>query len=290
MVGFRESFKRSLYVGLVAVGRLTGGAHRRRVSGPDTLRVLMYHKVTDARPNSIAVGIDSFAAQQRVLYDNYEVVSLEAVRRWIHCGEPLPARAVLLTFDDGYRDNLLNAYPVLAEYGHSAVLFVPTDFVGSAKPLPHDRHLVVANATVDWHELRSMLDVFEIGAHGRSHRVLTRLPAGQARHEIFASKRDLEEELGHPVRAFSYPKGSIGDFNPWIERCVRDAGFDLAFATLPGIVRRGRANPLALRRHNVEDYGLGYFRALLDGSADVLAIKDTRAGYRLKRLLAQRSA
>jgi peptidoglycan/xylan/chitin deacetylase (PgdA/CDA1 family) len=285
MTGLRDPLKRSLYVGLVTAGRLVGMARRHAVKGPGTLRILMYHKVTDARPNSIAVGVASFAEQQRFLRENYEVVPLEAVRRWIRDGEALPPRAVLLTFDDGYRDNLLNAYPILAQHGHPAALFLPTSFVGSRDPLPHDRHLPVANPTLDWDQVRSMLDVFEVGSHGRNHRVLTRLPAEEARREIFESKRELEERLETPVSAFSYPKGSIGDFSPQIEGFVREAGFEIAFATLPGIVRRERANPLALRRHNVEDYGLGYFRALLDGSADLLAIKDTKAGYRLKQLV-----
>jgi peptidoglycan/xylan/chitin deacetylase (PgdA/CDA1 family) len=287
MSELRDSVKRRLYVSLTVAGRLTHPVRSRNAEHSDDLRVLMYHKVTDERPNPIAVGVEAFAEQQRYLHEHYAVVSLERVRHWLLDGEPLPPRAVLLTFDDGYRDNLLNAYPILSEYSHPAVLFVPTAFVGSPKPLPHDRNLPVANPTLSWREVGSMLDVFEVGAHGRSHRVLTRLPDEEARREILDSKHELEENLGVRIRAFSYPKGSIGDFDKRIEGYVREAGFDVAFSTLPGSVSRERAlhRPLALHRHNVEDYGLAYFRALLDGSADLLALKDTRAGYRLKQLI-----
>lgn len=288
MARTQEYVKRLGYVGLTRLGRTVGLSRRPAAREGDTLRVLMYHKVTDRRPNSIAVGTAAFAEQQGFLQEYYKVVSLDAVRSWLSEGTPLPPRAVLLTFDDGYFDNLENAYPILHRYSHPAVLFVPTSFVGSAEPLPHDRGLPVSNPTVTWSELRDMLDIFAVGSHGRTHRVLTALPPPEARSEIARSKQELEENLGVTVRAFSYPKGSIGDFSPRVEEYVAEAGYDMAFATLPGINRPGRSNPLALRRHNVEDYGLGFFRALLDGSGDLLALKDTRAGYRLKQLVGAR--
>jgi peptidoglycan/xylan/chitin deacetylase (PgdA/CDA1 family) len=244
----------------------------------------MYHKVTAVRPNRIAVTPDSFVAQQEFLARNYRVVSLEAVRRWFRGEEELPARATLLTFDDGYLDNLEIAHPVLERLGHPAAIFVPTDFIGSATPLPHDAGLPVRNATVNWEQLGALRGVFEIGSHACSHRPLTRVPFADARREIVASKRMLEERLGQPVYAFSYPKGSIGDFNPRLEEAVRAAGYELAFTTIPAI-NRADARALGIARHNVEDYGLPYFAALLDGRAELLRLKDTRLGYRAKLTL-----
>jgi peptidoglycan/xylan/chitin deacetylase (PgdA/CDA1 family) len=274
--------KRGLYVGAVRIGRALGlGRHSLR---PGSLRVLMYHKVTDARPNSIAVGVDSFAAQQELLGAEYEVVGLATVLDHVRNGAPLPDRAVLLTFDDGYRDNLLNARPILERHGHTAVVFVPTAFVGEHRALPHDARLPTANPTMTWDELNTLAPVFDVGSHGVSHRVLTHLPFEEARAEIFDSKRALEEHLGREVHAFSYPKGSVGDRSPALDAAVREAGYELCFLTIPG-VNRPRFDPLAVRRHNVEDYGLDYFRALLDGSAILLGAKDTRAGYHAKSLL-----
>lgn len=244
----------------------------------------MYHKVTPVRPNSIAVSPESFEAQQRFLAVHYQVVALSDVRRWFLGEAPLPRRAVLLTFDDGYRNNLEFAHPVLSELGHAATIFVPTDFVGSSMPLPHDARLPVPNPTLTWDELAALQDVFEIGSHACSHRVLTQLPLDQAKREIEESKRLLERRLGRPVYAFSYPKGSIGDFSPALEAAVRDAGYDLAFTTIPAVNRAG-ANPLRIARHNVEDYGLRYFAGLLDGSAELLRLKDTRLGYQAKSAL-----
>ena len=240
----------------------------------------MYHKVNDRRPNTLSVSTAAFLEQQTYLQENCSVISLEALVRHLTHGEALPDRAVLLTFDDGYLDNLENAYPVLQSAGHSAVLFVATNFIEGGT-LPHDRDLPTANPTLSWADLNAMDGVFEIGSHGESHRRLTTLPPEVARQEIVRSKELLEEALGKEVRAFSYPKGSVGDYGPEHVAAVEEAGYTVAFSTLPGGNDPTRGK-FALRRHNVEDYGLGYFRALLDGSADLLALKDTQLGYRAK--------
>ena len=90
-----------------------------------TLRVLMYHKVNDRPENPLSVPVGLFDEQMAQLRDlGYRVVGLEAVLDHYTSGCPLPERAVLITFDDGYRDNLEHAAPVLERHGYPAVLFV----------------------------------------------------------------------------------------------------------------------------------------------------------------------
>lgn len=261
---------------MMQVGRMRGLPDR-----PDALRVLMYHKVTAAEPNSIMVHPRAFEEQQVYLAENYSVVSLEQVDRFFYEGDSLPSRAVLLTFDDGYLDNVTTAYPILKRLNHSGVVFVPTALVGG-KTLPHDRHLKTRNPTASWDDLAATQDVFEFGSHGRSHEPLARLSPSAATDEVVRSREELEQRLGAAVRAFAYPEGSIGDFLPEHEDAIRSAGYRLAFTTLAGGNTRA-TNPFRMRRHNVEDYGQAYFRGLVDGSADLLGLKDTWVGYRLKR-------
>jgi peptidoglycan/xylan/chitin deacetylase (PgdA/CDA1 family) len=211
------------------------------------------------------------------------VVSLEQVREHFASDRRLPAKAVLLTFDDGYENNLSAAYPTLKEFGHSAVIFPALDFMGGGI-LPHDRHLATENVTLGWDDLKSMLDVFDVGSHACSHRTLTSLSPAEATEELRRSKETLESRLEQPIVAFSYPKGSIGDFNQETDRAVRDAGYELVFTTLPG-TNLPPMDPFHLRRHNVEDFGLRFFKSLLDGSGDLLALKDTRLGYAAKARL-----
>lgn len=240
----------------------------------------MYHKVTDVTPNTIAVNPSSFRDQQAFLKARYNVVGLDRLVQHLDEGVPLPPRAVLLTFDDGYLNNLEVAYPILQEFGHPAVLFPALNFL-DRQTLPHDRHLPWPEPTLNWDELRRMKDVFTIGSHACSHRPLTGMPIDEATEEIKRSKDVLEQRLQAPVIAFSYPKGSIGDFNEQLQAVIQEAGYLFAFTTLPG-TNTPPLNRFRVRRHNVEDFGPRFFASLLDGSGDLLALKDTRLGYAAK--------
>src|SRR5262245_40041586 len=88
-----------------------------------TLRVLTYHKVNDLWPNPIAVPTATFARQMSLLAElGYPPVSLDAVLDHYFVGAQLPRKAVLITFDDGYLDNLENAAPTLLRHGYPAVI------------------------------------------------------------------------------------------------------------------------------------------------------------------------
>jgi peptidoglycan/xylan/chitin deacetylase (PgdA/CDA1 family) len=100
----------------------------------DPLRVLMYHRVIEPaaadghNPSVVSASPATFARQMRHLARNYRVVSAEEVLGAVHDRHPLPPRAVLITFDDAYRDFGEIAWPILRRYGLSATLFVPTAF------------------------------------------------------------------------------------------------------------------------------------------------------------------
>lgn len=281
----KQRLKNAVYRGL---GEAAGALAPRRESGR-TLRVLMYHKI-DGRPgNPPAVPPALFAEQMAFLREHrYAVVSLDAVVSHYREAAPLPPRAVLLTFDDGYRDNLEHALPVLREHGFPAVLFVPVGFVGSSRPLPHDERLAaagVANPVLGWDELAELeRGGVSVESHGVSHQVLAGLGDAEAAREIEESKAALEERLGRPVRAFAYVKGGAAHYGPRDVELVRRAGYELAFATRTGANGPG-ADPLRLRRYNVEPFPIRTFELLLDGACDLLAVKDTKGGTRVKRAL-----
>lgn len=116
-----------------------------RVFGADRLTVLAYHRVTDhTRPGfvgfvgNVSASPAEFSDQMEWVARKYTAVSLEDVAA-AALGADLPARAVLVTFDDGYQDNLDNALPVLRRIGLPAALFLATDHVGSGEPFWWDR-------------------------------------------------------------------------------------------------------------------------------------------------------
>src|SRR5437773_1426599 len=176
-----QRVKNTAYLGLGITGQLTLHGARRRYQGKEThlLRVLMYHKVSPQADNPPCVPPSLFREQMEHLRTWANPVGIDdylAARR----GErPLPPRAVLVTFDDGYRDTLEHAAPILHALRIPAVLFVPTSYIGDRRPLPHDEGLArtgVDNPTLDWDEVRALLDYgFEIGSHGESHQVFSSL-------------------------------------------------------------------------------------------------------------------
>jgi peptidoglycan/xylan/chitin deacetylase (PgdA/CDA1 family) len=253
-----------------------------------TLRVLMYHKVNDLPNNRMSMPVSLFDEQLAHLRElGYQVVDLDAVLAHYGLGALLPDRAVLITFDDGYRDNLVNAAPLLKKHGYPAVQFVPIAYVGDGQPLPHERYLAahgVHNPTVDWDEIRELERYgVRIESHGISHKPLAELEIDEAAREIAISKLKLEEKLGRPVRAFSYVKGSEADYKPVHPSLVKQAGYDIAFTAVSG-ANTPLSDPLQLRRYNVEPYSFRTFELVLAGACDLIAVKDTITGTHARRL------
>jgi peptidoglycan/xylan/chitin deacetylase (PgdA/CDA1 family) len=228
---------------------------------------------------------DEQMAQLRKL--GYTVVGLDAVLGHYVDRKPLAEGAVLITFDDGYRDNLENAAPVLHRHGYPAVQFVPLAYIGDRQPLPHEEHLAangVLNRTVDWDELGELEKLgVRIESHGISHRPLADIELDEAAREIAISKLRLEERLGRPVRAFSYVKGSEAHYKQVHLSLVRQAGYDVAFTAVSG-ANTPTSDPLQLRRYNVEPYSMRTFELVLAGACDLISVKDTVTGTRARRV------
>jgi peptidoglycan/xylan/chitin deacetylase (PgdA/CDA1 family) len=280
----KQVLKNSVYRAIGETARGIGAA-----DGDDrTLRVLMYHKVNDQPNNRMSMPVSLFDEQMAQLKKlGYVVVDLDAVLAHYVEDRPLPDGAVLITFDDGYLDNLENAAPVLHRHGYPAVQFVPLAYVGDRQPLPHEEHLAahgVLNPTVDWDQLGELERLgVRIESHGISHRPLADLELDEAAREIAISKLRLEERLGRPVRAFSFVKGSEAHYKQVHLSLVRQAGYDVAFTAVSG-ANTPSSDPLQLRRYNVEPYSQRTFELVLAGACDLIAVKDTVTGTRARRV------
>jgi peptidoglycan/xylan/chitin deacetylase (PgdA/CDA1 family) len=260
-------------------------------NGRSTLRVLMYHKVNDIPENPTTIPVGLFDEQLTELAElGYRVVDLDAVLDHYTLGAELPERAVLITFDDGYRDTLENAAPVLHKHGYPAVIFVPVAYMEDATPLPHESLLVergVRNPTLDWGLMRE-LDAagVRVESHGIAHRPLAEVSLDEAVREIGVSKLKLEEKLGRPVRAYAYVKGSEAHFHPVHESILKQAGYEIAFTSISRS-NGAETNPFRLGRYNVEPYPSRTFELVLSGACDLISLKDTVAGTHARRLFNQ---
>jgi peptidoglycan/xylan/chitin deacetylase (PgdA/CDA1 family) len=169
------------------------------------LRVLMYHSV-GSRATGDALGIygispDLFARHMAALAAHADMtpVALGAT--------PPRGTQVAVTFDDGYRDNLTRAAPVLQRHGIPFTVFVCSAFL-------HDtsgNFLTVAGLR----ELAALPGV-SIGSHGATHVPLNGLDDARLHDELRSSKAALEDATGRPVQSISYPHGAV-------DRRVRDA-------------------------------------------------------------------
>jgi peptidoglycan/xylan/chitin deacetylase (PgdA/CDA1 family) len=271
------------------IGETTSTLAPANGAGDRRLRVLMYHKVNDLPGNPLSVPVALFDQQMAQLRElGYTVVSLDEVLAYYGDGRELPRRSVLITFDDGYRDNLEHAAPVLERHGYPAVLFVPIAYLDDRLPLPHEERLAargVVNSTLDWGELVELEAAgIRIESHGISHRPLADLALDEAAREIVLSKLRLEDRLGRSVRSFAYVKGSEAHYKPVHLSLLRQAGYDVAFTSVSGANDRN-TDPLRLHRYNVEPYPPRTFELVLAGACDLIGWKDTVAGTHARRLL-----
>jgi peptidoglycan/xylan/chitin deacetylase (PgdA/CDA1 family) len=105
---------------------------RRRRQEKGQAVILMYHSISSGRPDpwDLCVAPELFAQQAQLMQERFRVVSLDELRDALASGKPL-SRSVVVTFDDGYSDNLLVAKPILEEHGLPATVFVTTGYLGS---------------------------------------------------------------------------------------------------------------------------------------------------------------
>jgi peptidoglycan/xylan/chitin deacetylase (PgdA/CDA1 family) len=280
----KQALKNGVYR---AIGETVSGTGGLDGEVERTLRVLMYHKVNDLQPNPTTVPTAVFAEQMALLGElGYVPVSLEHVRDHYVSGAKLPDGAVLITFDDGYRDNLANALPILQRHGYPAVIFVPIGFLDGDRPLPHEealRALGVRNETVDWGELAELeAGGIRVESHGIGHRPVSELELAEAAREIALSKLRLEERLGRPVEAYAFVKGSLADYRPEHVSLVQQAGYSLGFTSVSG-ANGPATDRFRLRRYNVEPYPDRTFELVLAGACDLISVKDTVPGTYARR-------
>jgi peptidoglycan/xylan/chitin deacetylase (PgdA/CDA1 family) len=149
--------------------------------------VLAYHSIgTSDTP--LTVHPEAFAAQMEWVRTNAHPIS--AADLGAYCaGASLPERSMLVTFDDGYRDNLTTAWPELKRAGIPALIFVSTGFVGANFPLYAE--MIPA---LSWREITDWAadDLVEFGAHSTTHVRLPEVPLDIARRSIVESKGRLE--------------------------------------------------------------------------------------------------
>jgi peptidoglycan/xylan/chitin deacetylase (PgdA/CDA1 family) len=198
--------------------------------------VLLYHSVADVvdpRFAAWAVSPELFAAHMDALAsEGYSALTVsELARRAFGREAPLPARAVAITFDDGFEDFYTAAWPQLMRYGLTATVFVTTGHVGATSAWLQ-RHGEGDRPLMSRSQIAAISQGgVECGAHGHTHVQLDTVARSRAREEIVASRRELAAIVG-PVTSFAYPHGY---HSRRVRQEVRRAGLASACAVADGV-------------------------------------------------------
>ena len=215
------------------VGAQDGGS----VSQPDwdgTYRriyvpILMYHYVSELPEDADAYRIDLSISPQLfrahmdyLFFEGYTPISLYDLDRALVDGVPLPAKPVILTFDDGYSDHYLHVFPVLREYGFTGTFFVITGTADAG-----------ASQYLTWEQIREMAGAgMDMESHTKSHFDLRGRPYDMLVYELLGSLESLEAYTGKPSAMFCYP---VGRYDSGVFAVLESLGIRRAVTTERGV-------------------------------------------------------
>ena len=253
--------------------------------------VLMYHHVSPAA-GAVTVSPVHFADQMAMLArEGYTTLGAQAFSAYL-AGEPVPAKSVVLTFDDGYLDNWVHAHPVLAKYGFTALGFLVSGWVNSgpvrpnalastsARNLPDLPDLLghsAAKAAIEagesdravmrWSEIDAMRQAgtFEFHSHTHTHTRWDRVSANpvtkraRLRDDLLQARAALVQHLGGVSDHLCWPQGYFD--TDYVEE-AHAAGFRHLYTGEPGTNPR-HGNPARILRLDVRDKPAAWLKSRL---------------------------
>jgi peptidoglycan/xylan/chitin deacetylase (PgdA/CDA1 family) len=211
--------------------------------------IVMYHYISEAPPESDRIrknlSIPPQLFEQHLQYlkgHGYATVSLHQLLLHLTRGEPLPANPIILTFDDGYRDNYENAFPLLQKYGYTATFFLITNFIDEGRP-----------SYLTWEQVKALAEAGnEIGAHSRDHPDLRGRDIDFLVWQILGAKEAIQNGAGITPRFFSYPSGK---YDENVVKVLASAHYWGAVTVKQG-VEQSSQRPLELERIRIDgSYG-----------------------------------
>ena len=210
--------------------------------------VLMYHSISTDPQNSLCVSEKDFNAQMEWLSSqNFHALTVDQLYNALATGASVPEKPILITFDDGYKDNYTAAWPILQKYGFVGTFFIITN--------------AIVPSRIDWDQLKDLVKHGNsIGSHTVNHLDLRTMKDSQQESELANSKKILEEHLGVKVNSFCYPSGK---YNQTTINLLQKLDYKIAFTTDTGRVHSGD-DPLKLTRLRISGgMSLSSFKSLL---------------------------
>jgi peptidoglycan/xylan/chitin deacetylase (PgdA/CDA1 family) len=194
------------------------------------LPIMALHKVDDKSELGITrLKVSQFERLIQTLKEwGYETISLEEIFK-PSVERKIEGKKLVLTFDDGYEDFYINAFPILQKYNFTATVFLITGYVGKfnqweagfGRNFPH----------LNWKEIKEMSRYgISFGSHTVNHPDLTKLKKQQVEYEFLFSRKTIEDKIGKNVFYLSYP---FGKYNDSVIEAARKTGYKRAYTFFP---------------------------------------------------------
>jgi peptidoglycan/xylan/chitin deacetylase (PgdA/CDA1 family) len=200
------------------------------------LPVLLYHQVGPRRPGTnpeLTLSPERFEAQIRFLgRRGYRAIGPSQWVDWCHRGQPLPAKPLLITFDDGYADIAQFALPILRRFDFAATVYVVTGQIGGTNLWDQRQWGSAVHRLMSAEQIRYWAGQgIGFGAHTRSHPDLTLQSSEELKEEIDGSAADLASIVGSRPVSFAYP---YGIYDTRVRDCVQ-LSFEVALTCDEGL-------------------------------------------------------
>ncbi len=238
-----------------------------------TVPVLMYHHVSPVDGMITTSPINFESQLQWLKRRGYQTLTTDQFAGHLD-GRPVPAKSVLITFDDGYLDNWVYAYPLLKKYGYSAVVFLVTSWINDGPVRHHmgqgelpvtpshtECEKLIEQGRSDevilrWSEIEAMQadGTFEFHSHTHTHTRWDKTHPDEKNRrmaeELALSKESLEAHLGKPSEHFCWPQGY---FDTDYVKLAQQAGFRYLYTTQAFGQNRAHTDPAAIYRFAVRN-------------------------------------
>jgi len=229
--------------------------------------VLMYHHVNLHKGDMFTVTPEVFEGQMAYIAKaGYKALTLDELLAFIKGDLDLRQKAVAITFDDGWLDNYIYAFPLLKKYNLRATIFIITDWIeessrksnGIPAFIPtneESKALIIKGETqkvvLTWELISQMADsgLIDFYSHTKSHLDCNNLTEPHILEELGESKRILEIRLGKPCSYLCWPYGS---YSARAISFAKKVGYEALFTIERGVVKAG-SDPFSIKRNLVED-------------------------------------
>lgn len=246
-----------------------------QVKREPVLRCIFCHYVFDDQ-------VDAFERLILAVKEMGRFVTTSECLDMIEGRRPIDEPCYHLSFDDGFKNIMKNAMPVLKKHGVPSLVFVPSAFVGASYEEVSYYCKSIAGYSnpiemVSWQDLRDLVaEGVDVGSHTATHARYSDIScnAEKMEAEFFGSKEKIELELGIPCQTISWPYGQLKDADKTSLSAVKEFGYRACFGAFRGSIVSGGCDPFMIPRHHVEaQWPLAHVRYFVQGNKEAKSSK-----------------